>query len=871
MLAAVAAGFASCSIREMGAPEAPANRIAVTVNASFDGTKTVFGTPADGKIPVSWEATDSLFIYEYLNGTTGSQYQPAKVASLENDGANAKFTVSLVEAAATTYDYFALYPYSAYRKPNKAFNQVFDYAWPVDTQCPTSTGPDKEKGLMMAFAKGLSAQPTELTLQFKHISGYGKVSIKDVKLAASESIEFVELIFPGHETGGRYNYYAADTVTYQAGTASNILLSTEKIDTKSGSFDIWFATKPFTFKAGEKATVKVKTNKRNFTKEITAPSDLSFEAGVATAFAVDMSTAEAPAVYEADTELVFDFSACKTLLPTWPTSVGTEPYDAVYPINGTDYTFHNFKSYCTYDSKVSMDQLTLEKTGYVGLPVIEGARLLSVTVTLARASKSFIASLNSDVTAESVVVGGEQQLMSTPGDYVFNISYPELGKRYYIYGVGPLPINKITLYYDKDGEAEPEGPQPYDYPEVKGIEPITCLFWGETFGGANSKPLTGALNYKKLEDGSGIEFIAEEHNYAVPGATVSVPGCTFFEICSSAANKMFDTYALIKGNTADAPLPIFFSLPVKSALSGDLEFCCSINQGTSPTLLAKLTFAWSTDKTNWKNFDAVYSIQNNTPELAAGKTGFESTSNNSANNWAVCCFSIPEAEAIPVGGTFYVKAAPEFTSTMDATKTLRVNGGFMLVSKVQNTDFSASSNVIASRNFGDFWCGFQGMIGKPTRYFVSSYGNGANNKIEPDVADAYGWTPCGSFVPRRGYVWAQDNAEVAAYYQSPALAALTEPTDVMVTFKCCVFVDPLEVVHPDNFGVSVEGPGEVQELQKDSPAVPEGATHLSPEGYQWHKYYAVIKGATSETKVNVGKLTAITASRFYLDDIVITK
>ncbi len=867
MLAAVAAGFASCSIREMGAPEAPANRIAVTVNASFDGTKTVFGTPADGKIPVSWSETGEILALAEISNGVRTQIDTVDAYSVENGGANAKFQFNLVQGEASSYDYVAVYPSSLFRaKPGKTTpaGAVFDFAFSVDPQTPTATSPDPSACLLFSKVSGLTAQPTELNMAFEHMCGYGKVSVKDVKLAAGETIESLLLQFPATDTtGARIGYMPDGSLKYETGVSSTLTIKTDNLETASGSFDAWFATRPFVFKNGENATVSIVTNKRTFKKEITATADLSFAAGVATAFAVDMSTAEAPEIFEADLELVFDFSDPQTTLPDWPTDK-TANGEYVYPLNGTNYSFYLGATFA------AAAQLTVNAAkSYLGLPVVKGHKLTRVVLNSIKGGTKYIGAISADTAGANIVKGGEQQTWTAAGAHTYTLEETVADTRYYVYGVGPLPINKITLYYDKDGEAKPEGPQPYDYPEVKGIDPVTCLFWGETYGGANSKPLTGALNYKKLEDGSGIEFIEEDHNYAVPGATLSVPGCTFFEVCSSAANKMFDTYALFKGSTADAPLPIFFSLPVKSALSGDLEFCCSINQGN--TLLTKVTFEWSTDKTNWKNFDAVYSIQNNTPELAAGKTGFESTSNNAANNWAVCCFSIPEAEAIPVGGTFYVKAAPEFTSTMDATKTLRVNGGFMLLSKVQNTDFSASSNVIASRNFGDFWCGFQGMIGKPTRYFVSSYGNGANNKLEAGVADAYGWTPCGTFVPRRGYVWAQDNAEVAAYYQSPALAALTEPTDVMVTFKCCVFVDPLDNVHPDNFGVSVEGPGEVQELQKDSPAVPEGATHLSPEGYQWHKYYAVIKGATSETKVNVGKLTAITASRFYLDDIVITK
>ena len=862
MLAAVAAGFASCSIREMAAPEAPVNGIDVTVNASMGETKTVFGDPSNGVIPVTWAAEGEVVeLIEFIDGAA-SQAVKSTGCTVENNGMNAKFQFTLAEKTGTEFQYYGVYPASAYRTASE--ESLFDYAWAVDPQHPTLQGPDPAYCILMSKLPAQSAQQAELNMAFEHVTTYVKFSLKNTPFAEGEELELINVEVPGKDLAGRYRHYADSVTVYGTTNTPLVAISPDNLDTKSGSFDVWMACKPFALKAGEKAYVKLKTPKRVITKEITAPADMDFSAGSAFVLGLDMTTADAPRILEPNLTLSFDFSTAKATLPSWPTAKG-KTVEAVYPLDGTDYTFE------IKDTYAAASQLTSEVGGYVRIPVIPGATIVSINGVTVKAKNSYACSITEDPEGTKVVTGGEKVVWTTAGDHIYVLSGTKAETPYYIYANGPLPINKIVLNYYVEGET-PAGPQPYEYPEVKNtIVPIVNAFWAETYGGSTTKAVKGATNFDVIE--SGIQFKADEHGLAVPGATVTSPGVTSFDICSNAQTKMYDIYGIIKGNTFDNPHPIYFYTPVDQKIYGDLEFCLSIETGKQIINDVKLEWSSTGNDGDWKPFDNVYSKAQNTPELAAGKTNYDpSGSKQIYDGWAVCEFSIPEAEAIPAGGGFYVKATIGMKSTAtDATATTRVNGGFILKNRTVNTEFTGA-NVLASRNFSDMTRGFDTMLGKPI-YYLQFYGCGTAEPVANEV-DAFGWTPVGAFQVRRGYVWANSAGTdgALAYYMSPALTALTEPTDIVVTFRAAAYVPATGTGFDEHMGVAVEGPGSVSDVIFDEPCVPEGADWLNPELYKWHRGYAVIKGATAETKVKVGLLEEnVGTPRFLLDDIVITK
>lgn len=444
VLAAATVALSSCAVREMTSPELVGSRVSVTVNAALNGTKTVFGSPSEGVIPVSWSETgEALELIEVVGGAI-SQLDTADVYTLSNNGANASFKFDLAAGAAESYDYYALYPASVFRSNNKSLGQIFDFAFPITAQNPTASGPDPAFALMLSKSFAQTSQPAEMNMKFEHLSAYVKFNIQNVKLVKGEVIEQVMVQFPKDTLGGRFNYCEGGVTKYQSGVSSTAVINTTNIDTESGSFSVWMAARPFVFKPENAGQVSVVTNKRAFTKAIAAPSDIDFAAGTATELTVDMTTAEAPDLIVADLELSFDFATPQATLPTWPTAAASANGEYVYSVGGVDYSFFLYKTFA------AASQLTVNAAGsYLGLPVVKDYKLVHVSVNSPKGGTKYICSITSAPAASPVVEGGEQQIWSAAGAHNYALKGTAADTRYYIYGVGPLPISKVTLYYDK--------------------------------------------------------------------------------------------------------------------------------------------------------------------------------------------------------------------------------------------------------------------------------------------------------------------------------------------------------------------------------------------------------------------------------------
>ena len=849
MLAAVAAGFASCSIREMSAPEAPANRVSITVNAGLEQTKTVFGAPENGVIPVTWAAEgEQLVLFEIADGVS-SQSDTAEVYTLENGGANAKFQFAFAAGSAASYDYYALYPASA-RRAVKAGNygvnnQVTDFAWPDAFQKSTADGPDPNHCLFMSTLKGQTAQPSELNMKFQHMCGYGKVAIKDLKLVNGEKAESLTLTFENDTVVGRYGLMPDGSMKLEAGAAKAIKIDLDAIAPEGGNFAAWFAAKPFTFNAGDKATVIVMTNKRSFTKEITATADLSFEAGTATAFTVDMSTAEAPDVIAADKELVFDFSTATATLPSWPTAAANVDGEYVYPLDGVDYSFYLYKT-CA-----AAAQITVYNAGSaVGLPVIQGHKLVAVICSSAKGKTSYKGSISSDKGGTQVVKGGETQNWTAPGNYTYKLEETAADTRYWIYGVGPLPINKIILYYDKDGET-PAGPQPYEYPEVKlPFKPINNIMASKVSTAAAGTTVAPEGFNGTFENGKAVlavnDTLSMGGTILVGGGNVNAAAATLgtqTPFCSCIVSKGWD----VPGGY------VLYSTPLPYEISGDVEVGFSISS-TAFATLGKWEVNWSTDGENFKPVDNIHTVKNG--EEILGANAFKGI----VSTHAVCrqVASIKLDSPVAAGKTFYLKVTLAETTT-DASKTVRVNVGFVIYPKVGDTEFpTGAGNILFAENFSAFNSGLDVLLGTPLYYF-----NSINMAALPKTFDN-GLTATANIGGLRGCVYA--NGTEAEYFTLPSLSSLTEPTDVMVTFKAGLFVGSGEDLrkYPDGLSVAVDGGGEVSALEWD--------TKPETDYYHWHIGHALIKGATAATQIKIGNTEGVAdGSHFLLDDIVVTK
>ena len=106
------------------------------------------------------------------------------------------------------------------------------------------------------------------------------------------------------------------------------------------------------------------------------------------------------------------------------------------------------------------------------------------------------------------------------------------------------------------------------------------------------------------------------------------------------------------------------------------------------------------------------------------------------------------------------------------------------------------------------------------------------------------------------------------YMISPVLDMLKAPTDITLTFKAAPswYVDGAKghTMNAINIGVDVVGSGQVGEIVWDTP--------LESAPYDWHTATVKIKGASSDTQLNIGVLDAAASNaRFYIDDIIISR
>ncbi len=1008
MLAAVAAGFTSCSIREMENADMFGNKVSLTVNACMEQTKTVFGTPVDGVIPVSWASEgESVKLLEFVDGSL-KQTVADSAYTVENGGANAKFKFALEASEGSSFDYLAVYP-GANVRTTAAEGSYTTFAWPDQMQKPTATGPDPRSTVLVSEMPGQGAQPSELNMQFKHVSAYGNVRVKNMACVEGETLQFMTITCPEDTLTGVFAYMKDGSVKGVTSLTSIVKIDLRNVAMQGTEFETWFASAPFKLNAGDTVSVYVSTNKRAFIKTVASPADIDFTSGSATVLAVDMSNAKVPEAVKADKEFCLSFITPNVDYPEWPTSSPSSLLNVKTTIDGEEYAFQVKSTY------LNAVQCILGKSGYIGLPAIANHKITRVVVGSHKGLETYKCQVCFDGAAKQPVAGGAAQgWAGYPDDLIFDLTDTKAGERVYLCGVSTavnVAVSKIAVFYEATEPEDPEGTatfnmakifegvasgtvvdnlskngvnislskgtgtvdpkwytelrvyggntmlfeapdgkvinsiqftydtssdrigpkdwtydpagtvsddtwtgsaakvlmsnpttkqfrvskivvkydfaptglSPYEYPaEPAGIKPIVNLFYGSTYGGnAATKDMTGTINFKRIENG--IEFIAEDHGYAVPGAQVLCPGAaSYYVACQS--GKIYDCYFIITGSTGDAPLPAFFSTPVDQTVSGTLELSGSVNQAQGYLEGYKLEWSTTGNDSDWKPFDAVYSEINDTPEKAAAANSYTAVTGKGADvGWYTAEFTIPESAPVTAGGKLYFKLTPSFSSSMTATRTFRTNIGFILKSKTGNTALEGA-NVIASRNFSDMVAGINPVIGVSARY-LSYVGHG--NTLLPNCGtagtatpDEYGWTPVGSISPRRGCIVPTEagspkGTDVAAYYLSPALTALTEPTDIIVTFKACAYLPATDILGVDLRGVGVVKPGDAQTVKCDSPILPDGAALMDPALFNWHRYYAVIKGATAETKVKVGVFKKDCPSgmdgRFYLDDIVITK
>ena len=284
--------FLSCTKQENPVRQ-DGNTFEMTIVAGSDQTRTVLGS--DGA--VTWSASgEQLAVMEVANGT---ETKTSKAASKEgvttDEGTTMSFGVSMPTKTADSFDYYALYPNSAYFDTPSDFTQVKVKL--ASTQAPTesSFGPSADV-LVAKPVTGLTAQPTELNLQFARVIAVGKMTIKN--LNTTENVKKVTFTAANKAVTGRsyidFTTAAGVEYGYSDQGVDNVVLDYSGKTIAANGMTAYFTCWPFELAAGEKFSVVVETENYTFTKDITLADgkSLAFNVGRASAFNVSFTGIE---------------------------------------------------------------------------------------------------------------------------------------------------------------------------------------------------------------------------------------------------------------------------------------------------------------------------------------------------------------------------------------------------------------------------------------------------------------------------------------------------------------------------------------------------------------------------------------------------
>ena len=290
-IAAVAMLLVSCKKENtVGSSE---NKVQINVSTGFD-TKAQFGAISEGTYPVLWSEGDKIQLalasVNESNAATRSVFvQASGEAVLSEGGANAKFAAEVSEIeGATRYQYFSYAPAGVEGewgcwKIEKSQSRL-DIP-PVQT--PLAGSPDPKAMAFYGKSVIYDSFVTNPEITYTHLTGYGCLSFKNLKLEDGDAVEKVEISTPNNILAGMYsimfgNDYQASRKFYE------LTLNT------SATENIYFAVNtvnPKTNTVNTSMKVKVVTVKGNtLEKDLDVASHpIEFKQGKCVKFTVDMT------------------------------------------------------------------------------------------------------------------------------------------------------------------------------------------------------------------------------------------------------------------------------------------------------------------------------------------------------------------------------------------------------------------------------------------------------------------------------------------------------------------------------------------------------------------------------------------------------
>lgn len=282
----VAAAAFSCAketpVQEIPVQETPTTEnVKVVQFSTTPVTKTVFGTPSGTTLPTLW--TDTYSVAVSLN------YATAKKSTAPDVGAGsttANFSAEIVDDESGAYKFIAVSPYDSFVSASSSYTSV-QFNVPT-AQTSLAASPDEKAQILLGQYDAGSSFPTRVTMDFEHLTAYGKISFSNLALEPGETVASVSLT-ASENWAGRYYYYVEDHSPYSAGDFSENSASATITITTDKTSDIWFGCAPVDL-GGKTVDVVITTDAgKTYSKTITIPAGKKFTSGVVNAFTINMN------------------------------------------------------------------------------------------------------------------------------------------------------------------------------------------------------------------------------------------------------------------------------------------------------------------------------------------------------------------------------------------------------------------------------------------------------------------------------------------------------------------------------------------------------------------------------------------------------
>ena len=239
------------------------NNNAIRFVADQEITKTHFGEKNGDKYPTYWTGNESVAVALNYKESVDA----AVTASA--DFKSASFTAVLADDESGSYSFCAVAPLVAFKDMSTSNKRIM-----IDIpseQTPIAGSCDETAQVVAAYTEPVNAFPSEVSLNFKHLTAYGLLSINNLETGAVvSSIKMTSSISISSRT-----YWFPETGVLQAHPSkseSYINLTTNSVE------NVWFAIAPVDL-SNTTMTIEVTTDKGVYSKSVTFPAGRTLISG----------------------------------------------------------------------------------------------------------------------------------------------------------------------------------------------------------------------------------------------------------------------------------------------------------------------------------------------------------------------------------------------------------------------------------------------------------------------------------------------------------------------------------------------------------------------------------------------------------------